>query len=187
MVKEDTPQDRLEQAERELGRLGLEALGRAVIAWSHVERVSEATLSILLCGSGMGLDEARIISTTVDLRDRAALVIALGHRAVGKKRWFGKLLEVMNHLSNDLRNNRNRLFHDAWTEDRGKLSRRTTTKPKLTRPQSRKFELVLPAYEPASVRQINEFIGDCLKTAGQLNNEVNGHLLEHFDPPPPQE
>lgn len=185
MAKEDTPQAALEQAEREVGNIMLEGLGRAVLAWSFVERASELALTALMLGHGMALDEAHIISTAIDVRDRAALITALSHRAVGNKRWFGELVSVMNRLSNELRNSRNRLFHDAWSQKKGGQLSRRSSKPKLIRPQSRKFELILPTFEPVTIKQIDQFIRDCLDAADQIGT-LTDRLADHFDPPSPQ-
>lgn len=162
-----------EKLQKRTSELALQALGRSVIAWSYLERAVEHSLGILLGQCGMPFEESLVVATNVPLRDRVPLIATLAHRKYATRPWFSQLIELTNRVNNELRNRRNRIMHDSWAEgDEGFLERRSSVKPKLVRPQARKYELVSPNFERVDYEDISAFITDCLTTANELS-EVN--------------
>ncbi|HTV69759.1 MAG TPA: hypothetical protein VMF90_14590, partial [Rhizobiaceae bacterium] len=184
MEDEPTANEQLAQAKEALTELNLErseimvlSLGRSVIAWSYLERAVEHSLGILLTAHGVPFAESEIISTNVSLRDRVPLIATLAHRKFASAPWFDELIDLTNLASNELRNRRNRIVHDAWADDTGRLSRRSSSKPKLIRPQSRKYDLQIPGFEPVEFDSISSFITDCLAAANKLC-KLNTKMVE---------
>lgn len=176
MAKDSAPQDEELQPERQRT---MALLGHCIVAWSFVERSIEHSLIILLVGSGLPEEEATIVATTMDVRDRVSLCAALGYKMAPKEPWFREMIALHNHATNELRNQRNRLLHDAWSIDGPRLARRSSSKPRLARPQSRELELVLPSFKPVTDDEIREFFDACTKATDDIS-EMNKRILSYY-------
>ena len=142
-------------------REAVELLGRSLIAWSYLELCVDTLLLAVLSLKGLWSDAGDLIVANLDIREKASITVALGCVASLPKSTKADIVTSMNRVQNELRNERNRLFHDSWRVGEGGLSRRKTTGTKVVRPQARALSLELPAEEPVSVEAIRAFVEKC--------------------------
>jgi hypothetical protein len=152
-------------------RFTVEFLGRCVIAWSTAERSLETLLVILLSGRRLRMEDARIVVSNLDIRERAKLVVALAYQAKLPHKRLTKIERLAGQIQNDLRNRRNRLFHDSWNLSESGIFKRASTGTKLVRSQAFKIGLFVPDFEPIKPAMMYDFINDCMNLAGELADQ----------------
>jgi hypothetical protein len=142
-------------------------LGRAVISWSYLETTLDTLFEVLLAIHGFKKTQSlKIMSANVDMRDKLQIIQALTVDCVQDKKTVGEAVSLTNYVGNELRNERNRLFHDNWSKGfAGSLLRTRRQGSKVSRPQAREFELVLPKAEPAGSKEIQQFNTNCTDAA----------------------
>jgi hypothetical protein len=156
-------------------------LGTAIISWSHCEESTEHLLRDLLGHHGLEDDAARIVSSSLDLKSRCALGVALAYRLNPPRDVLEKLSAAINRVQNEMRNTRNRLFHDSWMYKQGSIHKRVSTGPKLTRPQAHELELQVADYSPADLQEIKEFTDRCLDLSREIHDLLKAISHQFFD------
>lgn len=145
-------------------------LGMAIISWSHCEEAVEHLLRDILQFHGLERDTADLIAATLDLKSRCALGIALTYKLDIPLDLMERLSAAVNSVQNDLRNRRNRLFHDSWMFKEGAIHKRVSTGPKLKRPQARQLGLDVPDYAPADLGEVIEFSKRSVETSQEIHD-----------------
>ena len=159
-------------------QLAMAMLGDCVMAWSHVEVSTDTAVRSLFFMSGLTDDAAEMIALNLGLREKCSIIASLAYLHRPNDRWLSNVLSVANTISNDLRNQRNRILHDTWTiEGTGQLHRKRRSALRVGRPQSREFELVIPSAEPADTTDIHLFA----KQAGDAVIELNDLMAAMLD------
>jgi hypothetical protein len=154
-------------------------LGSAIIAWSHCEEATEHLLRDLLQYHGLEEDTARLIASTLDLKSRCALGIALAYKLPLSRDMMERLSTAINTVQNDLRNTRNRLFHDSWMLTKGAIHKRLSTGPKLSRPQARELELIVPDYSPVELQNVIDFSDRCIASSQEIH-DIIGLIIKRY-------
>jgi hypothetical protein len=154
-------------------------LGSAIISWSHCEEATEHLLRDQLQFHGLEEDTARLISSTLDLRSRCALGIALAYKLHPPRKVIDQLSTAVNTVQNELRTARNRLFHDSWMFNKGAIHKRLSTGPRLSRPQAQELELVIPEYSPVNMQEVIDFSKKCIELSREIH-EILGVLLNQY-------
>lgn len=145
-----------------------ETLGRCVVYFSFLERSLEVLVVALLRHHRLAREAARLVVVNLDIREKSAIAIALACDAKLKSKLLEKLLAACNVVTGELRNERNRIFHDSWTVKSGVFQRKRTVGSRVKRPQARKIVLDIPQFEPASYEELQPFMDKCYTTAGAL-------------------
>ena len=170
MVESDNPFE-------EYNQLAFSMLADCVVAWSHVEQSTDTAISTLLLRSGMAGDAAEMVALNLEIREKCAIIASLAYLYRLDDKWLSDVLTSINTISNDLRNRRNRLLHDTWSIGvGGQIHRRTRGKLRVTKPQSRQFDLIIPTPEPASTDEMARFVTDCLSTVRAFNDLMKQKL-----------
>lgn len=179
MATKDTPTSALEQSGGSEPSLGptLLALGTAVISWSYLERAVDLLFGTLLGRLGLHTRSADLIAQNVEVREKAKIVVALACDARLPAGELERTIALMNAVQNDLRNERNRLFHDSWSYKEGAVARRKTTGSRIVRPQSRKVELLLPMPKAVEPGEITAFLARCDAISDEIIS-VGERLIE---------
>jgi len=145
------------------------ALGGSVIAWSYLEKSVDLLLGPLLAIHGLRTTlSVDLVLSNVKLREKASIAVSLACEAKIPRSTLERTITLMNTVQNQLRTNRNRLFHDSWSYTDGIISRRKTTGSRIERPQARKVGLSIPAPNPAKLSDITQFTDTCLETGEMI-------------------
>jgi hypothetical protein len=163
----------ISELESEANRLLVEMLGRSVIAWSQVEKSLDALAKVLMGTGGLSRTASKAITANLDVREKCKIITALAFEEGLPSKQVSAIADAVNSAQNDLRNRRNRLYHDSWSIKDGRMQKRASTGTRLHRPQAFKLELLVPDYEPIKAAEITSFITDCLK--------LSDVLLDHAD------
>lgn len=154
-------------------------LGSAIISWSHCEEATEHLLRDLLEFHGLEKDTAHLIASTLDLKSRCALGIALAYKLHVPRNVMERLSTAINTVQNDLRSARNRLFHDSWMLKKGAIHKRFSTGPKLSRPQAHELELVVPDYSLVDLHEVIDFSKRCIDLSQEIH-DILGLLINQY-------
>jgi hypothetical protein len=154
-------------------------LGAAIISWSHCEEATEHLLRDLLVFNNLEKATADIIAATLDLKARCSLSLALAYRLKIPHDLMDRLATAINAVQNDARNTRNRIFHDSWLLNKGEIHKRTSTGPKLTRPQSRQLELSIPDYQPVNLTDVTTFSERCIDLSREIH-DILGIISDQY-------
>jgi hypothetical protein len=152
----------------EANRLLVEMLGRSVVSWSQVEKSIDALARMLMGEGGLNKGGATVMTANLDIREKCKIIVALAFQAGLSSKQVTGIAETVNVAQNELRNRRNRLYHDSWSLKNGLFQKRSSTGTRLHRPQAFKLELLVPDYEPIKASEISSFINDCLKISDEL-------------------
>ncbi len=114
------------------------AIGLVCITWNNLENSLNVALAVF---SGLaGQKTAAAILNNADMRDKWKMHDAVGILVKPSDEWYDRLKEVINRSDNELRNERNRMVHDQWSEAQTEIIRRTSM-AKIVREQARQFAL----------------------------------------------
>jgi hypothetical protein len=157
-----------EEEQHDEGHSTILSLGQSVVAWSTAERGVETLLLILLLERGLIMGDATIVAANLDVRERSKMALALAYQTGVPQRRLKAIEALLNRIQNDLRNQRNRLYHDGWRFRDGGLQKRSYTGTRLHRKQAHKIELIVPDFEPITAQGIKAFVEECLKVADDM-------------------
>ena len=93
----------------------LSMLGDCILGWSHVETATDNSLRAMLHISGMALGATEMVVLNLAIREKCSVMLSLAFVYRLDDDWFGELSGHLNAISNDLRNQRNRILHDTWS------------------------------------------------------------------------
>ena len=157
-------------------------LGQCVMAFSKLEELTDLWLAVLAKRHGMNTDASLLLAINLPLREKCSAIVALAFLIDPDEKLMDRIASVTNKVCVELRNQRNRLFHDVWSRGDYELIRRPRTGTKLTRPQSRQVELKIPDQVKVTHHDLGNFIKECV----DMSNEIIS-LSELFGEEGPQQ
>lgn len=134
----------------------LAALGGAMLTWSTLLQTVQLLYFAYLRSIGVSEGDADLIAHQADERAMISVLVPGIYRYAVDTPEFPHIVETLNAISNDLRNRRNRIIHDAWTTASNDLLRSAIKPIQLVKLQARRIGLSQPQ-ESLATKDLQEF------------------------------
>ncbi len=159
----------------------LRAIGFVCVAWNYLEQ--EVTQYLATMIPVQTLKDIHVMGAELDIRDKLALLRGFAFNRINDHEMRDELDDIINHIDNELRSDRNRIIHDSWVQGAGP-TKRLRYKTAYKKPESRQ-PLRLTTFEEVemSVEDIQEVGNRIGKAMGRLT--INrGLFIQKYDPQP---